>query len=240
MSGAVWGAVADAALQVANTWMQSDSARRANQTNIKLQREQQAWEKMMSGSAVQRRRDDIEKAGGNPALAFTTGDGATTPNVTPAHVEPNYRGDIKTNFSAAAVADAQLKNIKADTVGKLADARRQTVEADIAEGTKAPRQDYEVNKYVEGYDQQDLKTKIMRNMDVSTAADAKAKRDTVDSLITMAKQQVESNQINLEGLRNFAKMGGIELGKATPIIRMILDMLTKGSGRDQPVNFKRP
>lgn len=42
----------------------------------------------MSNTAIQRRADDIQRAGGNRALAFTNGSEASTPSVAPARVEP--------------------------------------------------------------------------------------------------------------------------------------------------------
>src|SRR5688572_23251590 len=74
-----------------DAWASSSSQHKANRANIRLQREQQAWEQMMSNTAIQRRRTDIEKAGGNPALAFTGGGEASTPSVAPARVEPTVR-----------------------------------------------------------------------------------------------------------------------------------------------------
>lgn len=43
---------------------------------------------MMSNTAVSRRADDIQAAGGNRALAFTNGQEATTPSVAAANVQP--------------------------------------------------------------------------------------------------------------------------------------------------------
>lgn len=93
------------------------SAERANRTNIKLQREQQAWEKEMSNTAVQRRAADIEMAGGNRALAFTNGQEASTPSVAPAQVQPTFKGD--TNFTAKAIAMEQIALQKQSTAASV-------------------------------------------------------------------------------------------------------------------------
>lgn len=91
----------------------ANSAREANKTNVRLQRNQQNWEERMSNTAVQRRADDIQKAGGNRALAFVNGSEASTPNVAPAKVDavPYNPPDI----TSAKLARAQMQNIAAQT-----------------------------------------------------------------------------------------------------------------------------
>lgn len=93
------------------------SAEKANRTNILLQKRQQAWEEKMSNTAVARRADDIEAAGGNRALAFTNGQEASTPNVAPATVQPTFNGN--TNFTGKAVALQQLQLQKAQTEAQV-------------------------------------------------------------------------------------------------------------------------
>lgn len=106
----------------------SSAQRSANQTNIRLQREQQAWEERMSSSAVQRRADDIEKAGGNRALAFVNGSEASTPTVTPARVESTFKPDW-IDLTSKQLALAQIKNVDAQTRAKNAEAS--ILEADV-------------------------------------------------------------------------------------------------------------
>lgn len=232
MGAAVWGEVANAALQVGSSWMNSDSQRLANRTNVKLQREQQAWEAMMSNTAIQRRVADIKAAGGNPATAFTNGGEASTPTVTAAHVDAPQFAPIRTNFTAAMLADAQKKNIDADTMTKLADARAKKVDADIAEATASQKRQWTVNNYLEGYDQQDLKTQLQRKLVESASVSADVARRTADALVKNAVAQAKTGTLKADALENIAKIGGIEAGEMAPVIKLILSFLTTASGKD--------
>lgn len=119
MSAAVWGEVANAALQATSAYLNYDQGRKSNVTNLRLQKRQLEWEEQMANTAVQRRRLDIEKAGGNPALAFTNGQEASTPVVAPARVEAPHIDAPRFN-TAALMTAAQIDNTKADTYQKSA------------------------------------------------------------------------------------------------------------------------
>lgn len=117
----------------------SSSAKAANRTNIKLQREQQAWEQMMSNTAVQRRADDIEKAGGNRALAFVNGSEASTPSVAPARVDPSFRPEwLKGSTAQAQLARLQMDQMKANIALTSAQSGKTNAERQIIEEITGP------------------------------------------------------------------------------------------------------
>lgn len=93
----------------------NSAQKKANQTNIRLQKEQLAWNERMSNTSWQRGKEDMLKAGFNPMLAFSQG-GASTPTGTAATVQPQD-AFAKSVSSAGdkAMQVASLQNIAANT-----------------------------------------------------------------------------------------------------------------------------
>lgn len=113
--------------QIVGGWFNSSAQHKANRTNIYLQRQQQAWEEEMSNTAVQRRARDIEAAGGNRALAFVNGQEASTPTVTPAHVEPTKIDPLR--LGSSMLLAQQVKAMEANT--RKTNAEAQIIETEI-------------------------------------------------------------------------------------------------------------
>lgn len=221
-----WAAAAQAAMEIGKEWMNSSAQHKANRTNIQLAREQREWSEQMSNTAVQRLANDIEKAGGNRALAFTNGQSASTPTVSTAEVRaPRYQAP---QINSAMLTKAQTDNLKADTVEKLATARSKTVQANIDERTEIGSTELAAIRNVERGEQERLKTKIMDNIRVSSAAEAKRLGETVDSIIKQAAQAAEKGDLEVKQLRNIVDVGGLDEEDKNNILRYLIDVFVRG------------
>lgn len=127
MSAAGWMAAGQIIGELGGLWMQSDAQHRANRTNIRLARENRDWMERMSNTEMQRHVDDLRKAGLNPMLGYSGQ--ASTPNVSPARVEPTYSGG---GIDTAAKV-MQMQQLSALTKQAEASARLTNADAAIKE-----------------------------------------------------------------------------------------------------------
>lgn len=98
----------------------------ANRTNVRLAREQMAFQERMSSTAAQRSREDFEKAGLNPALAYGTT--ASSPVGASARVE-DVIGPGISSARASQMQRAQIDALKYQnnlTLQKMAESSSQT------------------------------------------------------------------------------------------------------------------
>lgn len=211
----------------ADTWASTSSAHQANRTNIQLQREQRDWQEDMSNTEIQRRKRDLELAGGNPALAFTEGQGASSPGVAAPHVEPEYKGGLG-NIGSAALVAAQLKNLNAQTELTRETTRGKGMTNNILNAFGSPMAQIKHDTAMTmkqsaqlDYDQRTetfplavrkLKQEIY-NLGISgqqSAAELDRFRRTSDAIVALAVQQAEAGEFNVDALRAVAAQGGVE------------------------------
>lgn len=194
----------------------------ANQKNVKLQRRQQQWEERMSNTAVQRRADDIQRAGGNRALAFTNGQEASTPSIQPARVDPITRPG---STAAAIQAGIQAKNVQANTALQLAQAKKANVEANIAQTTERAETEYRLNHVIEAYEWDDIKTKMLRSTATTTGLKTKQLEESIDALINSAKNQARKGTLDVQQLESTIDAFGMGADQKATIIQKLLQII---------------
>lgn len=233
MLGALLGGLAG----IGEAFLGSNAQRDANRTNIKLQREQQQWNERMSNTAVQRAAMDIEAAGGNRALAFTSGKEASTPVMAPARVEPTFRPSG--NIAASAATALQMQQIAAQTRLTNAQAKRQemnnNVDAPHLEDIAALNHDLKTMAKQRGEKEYDLLEQNIKNAvatqknlelsGISTALGNERFQRMTNAVVQTALNQAREGQLNVEALENLAEVYGIEAGKSKGFIDTIINAI---------------
>lgn len=221
-----WAAAAAIGGQILDSWISSSSAHKANRTNIKLAREQRAWEQEMSNTSVQRRADDVEKAGFNRLLA-ATGPGASTPSVSAPTVEPTYRGEFTRGGGAAAalVQAEQLRNLRANTELTTAKAGQ---EKEVLANMERPGPSGR-NRYQAQQDIKDLHARLKFDTDQirqdMTAAQLRQFTEATDAVVSAVKTQAERGKIELDQLKSLIESFGLGAQAKATLMKSLMQII---------------
>lgn len=200
--------------------------RESNRQNLKNAREQREWEAKMSNTAVQRRADDIEKAGFNRLLA-ATGAGASTPSVSPATNEPTFKPEwTKGGGAAALMLGEQLQNLRANTALTSAKAGQ---EQEVLEQMRRPGVGAGKNRYQSAQDIEDLHKRLKYDTDGirkdMTAAQLKQFTDATEAVVQNIKQQAEKGKIELEQIKSVIEGFGLGAQAKATLLKSLMQII---------------
>lgn len=219
----IFDAIAGLAGDIIGAHSANKAQKRANKTNIALQRENQTWEERMSSTSYQRGTQDMLAAGLNPMLAYSQG-GASTPNSAAATVHPVDAGakaisSATGNFLARRQAEAtiDLTQAQADKARSEAHVSAASVDSDINQ--RAMANDMLKAQVQQAWANRDL-TIEQRNQLQQMLPYLQAQ---TDSLIALQEQQANSasagaklsdSQTGLNHVRKIAETLGLSQAEA--------------------------
>lgn len=205
-------------------------AKSANKQNIKLAREQMAFQERMSSTEIQRRMTDLTAAGVNPALAYTQG-GASAPSGARTEVQSPISKGVGTALQAR-MQRAQLENMELQNRVLLAN--KMNIQADTnlkevtAGQTAAGTQKIDSELYKIAQEVKNLhKEGLLRDENIRTQQLTNAQLERMQPLLQRAQQlDNEAKRLGLSQAEVDAKFAEA-FGEENKWIQLILKIIRR-------------
>lgn len=173
---------------------------------------------------MQRRVADIKAAGGNPALAFTTGSGASEPTMK-GYSPENLLAGAAENVKQIPAAVAQVRNIQANTALQLAQARSASVEADNMERLGAYNADTDRATKIAQLEKAEMDARKAVSEEATSALEKQRLEKSLDHLIEQARVKARSGTLSLEAMEDLANSLGLNAPKLVPFFKLLMSLL---------------
>jgi len=225
-----WGQAAQGISELGAAWLGYDAQRKTNNTNIKLGREQMAFQEEMSSSAYQRGVQDMKKAGLNPMLAYSQG-GASTPMGSMPQVKNPVEAAGNTGQAAASIITALqgIQQSQAQTEQLEAGTKKiesETLNRDVATALQA--QELTNKKWEREKLEEDVRNIHTKTRDLQR--EFAAREDSNYWAKIVKGDEAKANLYELAVPREKAEAAFYEgLGKMNPYLRMLIEILRGGS-----------
>lgn len=202
---------------------------RANKQNLKIAREQMAFQERMSSTAYQRAVNDMRLAGINPMLAYMQG-GASTPSGASATMMDALGPAVSSAMHAVRLRQ-ELKTLKAQEDAATATAHNQFAQAQVnwlEKAFKAETLELGLPELVVEH-QKALNESVSAQAKLNTLEkafkDATLKLGLPEYVVRHQKALAEGEELVIPGLRNIARIEGGDVGQAGAWIRYLLQVL---------------
>lgn len=215
-----WAIAAASGSTALNVW----GAREQRDMQRELSRQQMEFDERMSNTAMQRRVADIKAAGGNPALAFTTGSGASEPTFQGFKPENMLEGAAE-NIKNIPAGIAQVRNIQANTALQLAQARTATVEANNMETFGPLNAGTERSTKIAGLEKAEQDARKALSEANMTAKQEEFNERQLSAFTERAEQMAKMGKLNLEAMEDLAESLGLNAPKLVPFFKLLMNLL---------------